>query len=216
MTVQAGETAADVAHAWLLRQVVELPWDQDAFLSEGQVAEATKVSRTPVREALLRLEADGMIRRVPHRGAFIPALSQRDIEALFEAREVIEQWACAKASSVAAPTERLFELIELQRGHLDDAVTFNTHDVEFHTRIVQLGGNQIFADVYRSLRNRQLRLGVRAVVQAHGRSETVLDEHRAIAEAIRDGDPAAAGRAVTAHLTTTATALRSRGPYLAG
>ena len=151
---------------------------------------------------------------MPHRGAFIPPLSQRNIDALFEARRVIEDWAAAKATHLRLQTERLFELIELQREHLDDPVEFNTYDVEFHTLIVQAGDNAIFADVYRSLRTRQLRLGVRAVVRTSGRSATVLDEHTAIARAIEQGDAESAVAAARRHLDITAAALMARGPHL--
>src|SRR5690606_31605175 len=84
------------AYLWLRDLIVRTPWDQEAFLSENAIAEASKISRTPVREALLRLEAEGLLRRIPHKGAFIPALTSDDIDEIMEVREVIGTWATRK------------------------------------------------------------------------------------------------------------------------
>ncbi|MET9775519.1 GntR family transcriptional regulator [Streptomyces sp. NPDC006367] len=202
-------TAADVAYDWMLRRIVALPSDEDMFLTETQVAEAAQVSRTPVREALTRLEGDGMVRRVPRRGALVPPMSRGDVDALFEARGVIEAWATAKAVSARAPlSARLSDVLARQAAVLDDPVAFNSLDVEFHTAIVSAGGNRVFTDVYRSLRHRQMRLGVRAVLRHRERGRDVLAEHRAIAAALARRDERAAVRAARDHLTSTVRALR--------
>lgn len=205
-------TAADVAYDWMLRKILALPSDEDMFLTETQVAEAAQVSRTPVREALTRLEGDGMVRRVPRRGALVPPMSRGDVDALFEARGVVEAWATAKAASARAPlSARLSDILARQAAVLDDPVAFNTLDVEFHTAIVSAGGNHVFTGLYRSLRHRQMRLGVRAVLRRHERSRDVLAEHRAIAAALALGDEEGAVRAARDHLTSTVQALRHEG-----
>ncbi|MFP3571102.1 GntR family transcriptional regulator, partial [Paraburkholderia sp. SIMBA_030] len=63
-------TSPEIAYLWLRREISSHPWDQDAFFTENAIAEAAGVSRTPVRDALLRLEAAGLLRRVPHKGAY--------------------------------------------------------------------------------------------------------------------------------------------------
>ncbi|MFH4285162.1 GntR family transcriptional regulator, partial [Acinetobacter baumannii] len=70
----------------------------EMFLSEAQVAAASGTSRTPVREALLRLEAEGFIRRVPHKGAYIPALTDKDVDDVMQARRVVEEWSIAQVA----------------------------------------------------------------------------------------------------------------------
>src|SRR4051812_50188386 len=66
------------------------------LITEGQVADALAMSRTPVREAFLRLEAEGLLRLFPKRGALVVAVSPAEVEAVLEARELVEGHALAK------------------------------------------------------------------------------------------------------------------------
>ncbi|MDP5225694.1 MULTISPECIES: GntR family transcriptional regulator [Arthrobacter] len=200
-------TAPEIAYEWLRREISALPWDQEIFLSESAIAEAAGVSRTPVREALLRLEASGLIRRVAHKGAFVPALTGRDIDDMVEVRRVIGDWAVRKVSQGPVPVEELQELLNRQAEALQDPVAFIEADVLFHQRIVSAAGNPIFASVYEAQRFKQLRMGLRAVVGSEERSRRVLDEHQTIVEALQTGDPDKASAASLAHLNSTLTAL---------
>jgi DNA-binding GntR family transcriptional regulator len=202
-------TAPETAYRWLRDAISALPWDEEAFLSENAVAEASGTSRTPVREALLRLEASGLVRRVPHKGAYVPALSSRDIESMMEARQIIEEWAVRKVARMQSPTGELDKLLEEQAQTLTDPVAFIECDIRFHKYIVATADNPVLEDVYDSLRFKQLRMGVKAVVDSEGRSDHVLREHREIVEAIGSGDPDLAVKAVLDHLSSTRAALRA-------
>jgi DNA-binding GntR family transcriptional regulator len=202
-------TAPEVAYLWLREAITSLPWDEEAFLSENFVAKESGTSRTPVREALLRLESEGLLRRVPHRGAHVPALSEKDIDSMMEARRVIEEWAVRKVTGTSYPTLRLEELLARQEEIISDAVQFIQCDIDFHKDIVTAAGNTVLEEVYGSLRDKQLRMGVRAVRDSQGRSDHVLAEHRAILEAIQSGDPAQAAQATGEHLASTLSALKS-------
>lgn len=202
-------TAPEVAYRWLRTAISELPWDEEAFLSENSVAEATGTSRTPVREALMRLETDGLIRRVPNKGAYVPSLSSRDIEAMMEARRIIEEWAVRKAVASLSSVEDLDHLLDEQSRILSDPVAFIECDIRFHKYILAAADNPILDDVYDSLRFKQLRMGVKAVVDGKGRSDHVLHEHRAIVEAIHTGDPESAVQAVRQHLASTLATLKA-------
>lgn len=201
-------TAPEVAYKWLRDVISELPWDEEAFLSENAIAEATGTSRTPVREALMRLETSGLVRRVPYKGAYVPALSSRDIESMMEAREVIEEWAVRKVVASRTHLEDLDSLLEEQAGSLEDPLAFIECDIRFHKYIVGAARNPIFDDVYGSLRFKQLRMGVRAVVDSEGRSDRVLEEHRRIVDSIKTGDSELAVKAVREHLASTLETLR--------
>ncbi|MFF2027700.1 GntR family transcriptional regulator, partial [Streptomyces sp. NPDC058171] len=127
-----GATAPELAYEWLKNTIITLPRDEEMFLSEAQVAASSGISRTPVREALLRLEAEGFIRRVPHKGAFIPALSDSDVEAIMQARRVVEEWSVTEvAPQPGLVPDRLRILLELQENDTDP-VDFIAHDLEFH------------------------------------------------------------------------------------
>lgn len=202
-------SAPEIAYRWLRDAISELPWDEEAFLSENSVAEATGTSRTPVREALLRLETDGLIRRVPNKGAYVPALTSKDIEGMMEARQIIEEWAVRKTVASLRSTGDLDHLLDEQSQKLADPVAFIECDIRFHKYIVAAADNPVLEDVYDSLRFKQLRIGVKAVQDSEGRSDHVLDEHRAIVKAIQSGNPDTAVEAVREHLASTLAALKA-------
>lgn len=196
------KSAVDDAYEWLREEVVQLPWDQEGYLSENELAKNSKFSRTPIREALLRLEAEGLVRRVPHRGVITPALRQENIEALMEVREVIEVWSVQKAIRTAMTTTGLWDLIEQQESTINDPTTFIRLDIEFHSRIVKHGNNEVFTNLYQAHRYKQLRLGIKAIGH-EGRINEVIREHSAIIEAIDSKDVSAAEESVLYHLKAT-------------
>lgn len=203
-------SAPEIAYRWLRDAITALPWDQEFFLSEQNVAEESGTSRTPVREALLRLEVSGLVRRIPHKGAYVPALSSRDIESMMEARQVIEEWAVTKITGQRELMGELDELLAHQAEILSDPIAFIECDFQFHRFIVERGQNDALQSVYESQRFKQLRMGVRAVVDSEGRSDHVLLEHRAIVDGIQSGNPDIAVAAVRDHLSSTLAALKKR------
>lgn len=196
-------TAPELAYEWLKNKIITLPREEEMFLTEAEVAAASGLSRTPVREALLRLQAEGFIRRVPHKGAFIPALSDSDVEAVMQARRVVEEWSVTEvARAPGAVPDRLYQILEAQSQDADP-VDFIAHDLEFHTTVIRAAGNPLMNDFYSSLRDRQMRMGVRILLEDQARKKQVLIEHRAIADALAGRDAQAAVDAVREHLETT-------------
>ncbi|MGQ3383196.1 GntR family transcriptional regulator [Glutamicibacter sp. TV12E] len=204
-------TAPERAYQWLRQQIAELPWDQEAFLSENSIAEAAQSSRTPVREALLRLEAEGLVRRIPHKGIYVPALTAADIEEIMEVRQVIGEWAtCQVAQRRPETVNRLQQLLDEQRGCLDDAVKFIELDIAFHKTIVEAAGNATLAQVYDSQRIKQERVGIQAVLATAERYAAVLAEHEAMLQAIASGDAEQAQLAARRHIHSTRDAISAR------
>ncbi|WP_280470794.1 GntR family transcriptional regulator [Nocardia farcinica] len=201
-------SAPELAYEWLKNTILTLPRDEEMFLSEAQVAAASGTSRTPVREALLRLEAEGFIRRVPHKGAYIPALTDKDVDDVMQARRVVEEWSIAQvAPNPGQVPDRLRELLAAQDADTDP-VEFIAHDLEFHTIVIRAAGNQVMHEFYRSLRDRQMRMGVRIMLSDERRKKQVLVEHGAIVDALAAGDTEAAIHAVREHLDTTLCSLK--------
>ncbi len=201
--VRAG-SAQDVAYRWLKRHIAGLPRDGGTFLTEGEVAEATGTSRTPVREALLRLEAEGFLEIMPKKGAFVPPISPAEVEAVMQARELVESWCVRRVTPAGQELlDTLDALVAKQEDLLDEPIAFIDCDRAFHRAIVRQAGNAVLVDFYESLRDRQIRMGLRAVAQEQNRARAVLAEHRAIVAALRDGEPEAAATAVATHLSST-------------
>jgi DNA-binding GntR family transcriptional regulator len=208
--------AQDSTYRWLKTHIAGLPRAEGTFLTEGEVATAAGTSRTPVREALLRLEAEGLVQIVPKKGAFVPPVSDRDISDVMEARSVVEEWSVERIATshrslnpeLNALVAELAMFVTEQEVAIDDAVTFIDLDRAFHRTIVRAAGNMVVENFYESLRDRQLRMGLRAVASAEGRAKRVLTEHRAIVRALGNRDAERATRAVRAHLDNTLGVLR--------
>lgn len=197
-------SAQAVAYDWLKEHICGLPRTESVFLSESEIAAATNTSRTPVREALLRLETEGFVQIIPKRGIFVPAISDTEVTAAMEARQLLEDWCVRQSATVAESlVPELERLLEEQTGLVDDPVGFIAADRAFHRAIVARAGNVVVTGFYESLRERQVRMGLSAVAGAAGRAAVVLEEHAAIVDALRTGEPETASAALHAHLAST-------------
>ncbi|MBC7267205.1 MAG: GntR family transcriptional regulator [Streptomyces sp.] len=183
--------AADRVYTHVKQAVLERRYEGGTLLTEGELAEAVGVSRTPVREALLRLEVEGLLKLYPKKGALVLPVSAQEIKDVVETRLLVEEHAARKA--VPAPpglVERLAELLEKQKRQAaeGDLAGAAVTDRCFHAEIVRSGGNEILSRLYDQLRDRQLRMGV-AVMHSHpDRIAKTLAEHEEILAALRSDD----------------------------
>lgn len=207
----AAPPAAERVYDHIKRGVLDRSYEGGTLLTEGHLAAAVGVSRTPVREALLRLEVEGLIKLYPKKGALVLAVSAQEIADVVETRLLVEEFAVRQAVP-ASPRllARLEELLDEQRlraeaGDLEEvAVT----DRCFHAEIVRDAGNQILSRLYDQMRDRQLRMGV-AVMEAHpDRVALNITEHAEILGAIRAGDADAAASCVRRHVGRVKTLIR--------
>ncbi|MGS2589021.1 GntR family transcriptional regulator [Streptomyces hebeiensis] len=196
--------AADRVYSHVKKAVLDRRYEGGTLLTEGELAEAVGVSRTPVREALLKLEVEGLIKLYPKKGALVLAVSAQEIADVVETRLLVEEFAVRKA--VPAPArllERLAELLEEQRRRAGegDLAAVAVTDRSFHAEIVRNAGNEILSKLYDQLRDRQLRMGV-AVMEAHpDRIAKNITEHAELLETIRAGDAEAAASCVRRHVS---------------
>ena len=201
---QGHRSAQDEIYAWLKRHIASLPRHEGVFLTEGEVAQQAGTSRTPVREALLRLEAEGFLKIVPKKGAFVAPVSDMDVEAVMQARALVEDWCVRRVVDTAdGLADELDRIIAEQEELIGDPVEFIDCDRKFHRTMVQSAGNPVLLDFYESLRDRQIRMGLRAVTSTEDRARQVLNEHQTIVDSLRDLDTDAAVLAVAAHLNNT-------------
>ncbi|MFF1543108.1 GntR family transcriptional regulator [Streptomyces sp. NPDC058291] len=195
--------AAERVYAHVKQGVLDRRYEGGALLTEGELADAVGVSRTPVREALLRLEAEGLIKLYPKKGALVLPVSAQEIADVVETRLLVEEHAARKA--VPAPAKllaRLEELLAQQREQAaaGDLAAAAVTDRCFHAEIVRSGGNEILSRLYDQLRDRQLRMGV-AVMHSHpDRIAKTLTEHAEILRALRSGDAERAVDLVHRHI----------------
>jgi DNA-binding GntR family transcriptional regulator len=174
------------------------------LLTEAEVALQHGASRTPAREALLRLESWGLVRLLPKKGALVTIPTSAERRDLLAVRSMLERNAVEGVVVDEARRTRLVtelgELLEEQAGRVDSPREFATLDYAFHRRIVRDDGNAVIAELARSLAPRLLRLTHRAVEANAGRLARLHAEHVELTRAIERGDPAAYARLVAAHL----------------
>lgn len=205
------DSAADRAYAFVKRQIVTGGYGGGTLISEGEVSTAVGVSRTPVREAFLRLEAEGLLRLYPKRGALVVPVSAEEIREVLDARLIIEEHAARTAIGAGRHHELAAELRailgEQADGRPRDAARFTEVDQRFHVTLASAAGNRLLAGFYATLRDRQLRMGTAALLRDPGRYDTILSEHAALADLIDSGDAGAVAVELTRHLTATKAAL---------
>jgi DNA-binding GntR family transcriptional regulator len=201
-------TAKDRAYEFTKGRVLDSTFAGGDLITEGEVADALGMSRTPVREAFLRLEGEGLLRLYPKRGALVVPVSVGEIDAVMETRMLVERFALDKVlgnGDREAVADALEIAIAAQEEYAASGDTdgFVAVDREFHTTFVTAAGNPILTGLYDSLRDRQQRMIITSLLRDTKRIESILVEHRQISAAIRAGDLARADAVLVAHLRGT-------------
>lgn len=173
-------------------------------LREEEVGERLALSRTPVREALRRLEADGIIEHRARIGAVVRELSHGEVVELYEMRVVLERTAAEFAAKHGTDAEfdtldDLNDQIELERESPARAAAINQ---DFHKGLYLAGRNRFLLEAARGLNNSLLLLGPTTFTDPE-RIDVVVKQHRDIVSALRQGDIEAAGATAEAHLQTS-------------
>lgn len=173
-------------------------------LREADVADRLSLSRTPVREALRKLEADGIIEHRARIGSVIRTLDWAEVVQLYEMRVVLERTAAEMAAKHACTAE--IDGLESINSTLADSMSDTPRAValnqDFHRSIQLAARNKFLLESARALNNALMLLGPTTLADAE-RIETVQKQHQAIIDAIRAGDVAGAGDAAETHLQTS-------------
>jgi DNA-binding GntR family transcriptional regulator len=202
----ASASASDRAYAALRARVVSGEVPGGTMLSEGEVADELGMSRTPVREAFLRLQAEGWMQLFPKRGALVRPIEPDELAEVVEARHLVESAAVrtvtADDGATTALVKSLRGLVAAQRVAAEsaDLDTFALLDVTFHQTIADAGGNSILTTFYSSLRDRQHRITARTVRAGQDRVEAILAQHTELVDLVGAGDAAGFEAALAAHL----------------
>ncbi len=176
------------------------------MLSEGEVAATLGVSRTPVREAFLLLEAEGLMRLFPKKGALVVPVSPDEVRDVMETRLMVETHAAARIAERGREDDDLVvelrDLCDLQQEALarGDLAAFVEWDRALHHAIVSRAGNAILTRLHDSLRDRQRRMTGATVRRDPGVTRRFLEEHVDIVDAIAEGRPEAARDLLAAHI----------------
>lgn len=193
-----------VAFAKLMQAIETGVYQPGDRLREVEIADRLALSRTPIREALRRLEAENIIEHRPRVGAVIRKLGQAEVVELYEMRLVLERTAAEMAAKHAAEAEvdALAALNDDIAQTGDNAPRAAAINQKFHRAIYLAGRNRFLLDAARAINNALLLLGPTTLADAD-RIATVVAQHTQIIEAISAGDIDGAGAAAEAHLQTS-------------
>ena len=173
-------------------------------LLEIELAKRFGVSRTPIREAIRKLESEGIIRHVPRVGAVVRRLGQSEIVELYEMRIVLEATAAEMAAKHASSAE-IATLEALNADMLNARAEPNTVariNRQFHVCIVKAARNQFLIHCYNDLSNALMLLG-KTTLDTQQRIDHVCAQHADIIRALHDRQGNAAADAMKAHMETS-------------
>lgn len=181
-----------------------------ARLRETEIADMLGISRTPVREAIRQLEADGLVIHLPRQGATIRTLDHAEVIELYEMRAVLEGTAARLTARVASAVE-LAELMDLNAELSAAGAGPAAQDLnrQFHRTLMESARNRFLVKAMSALQKTLLILGPTTLAEP-GRAAAAVAEHAAVLEALAARDAASAEAAMRAHVESALSA-RLRG-----
>lgn len=206
---------ADEVHDHLRTWIVDAVREPGVRLNIESVARELEVSPTPVREALSRLEAEGLVVKEPNRGwSIVPPLSTSAVEELFGLRLLLEPWAAGEAAARIDRRGAARLRAELRTcptapasGSFEDYRAIVEHDQRFHDLVLELAGNE---QVRAAFARTNCHVHLFRLSYGSSMGTEALAEHRAVVEAVVGGERGAAERAMRRHLTRARARLRER------
>ena len=197
-------TMPDVAYAWLRDEILGGAMEEGQALRQESLAATLGVSRVPVREALRRLEVEGLVVQRPRRGYVVASLDPDEIEEIFDLRRMLEQ----RAGFLATQRRTAQDVAELEAllHRMDGMAIASTADIDsfaernraFHDRLFQPCGRAHLLRMMVVLRNNVERY-IRVGALVTGSVDQVQNEHVAIFEAFRRGDAEEVGALCRLH-----------------
>ena len=196
----------------LKRDIVRGVYPAGEPLNEKDLAKKYKASRTPVREAALRLQQDRLLRIMPNRGYFVKEITLQELNDVYEYRIAVECTAAELAAIKATPSELLERLTDLaQNTYLADSLesymNFIEADTVLHVGIARLSRNEMLVRAVSEARIQMERI-MYAAIGIHYYGEVPTQEHMQIIKAIREHDPPAARKLMYEHI------IQSKGKVL--
>ncbi len=200
---ERGTTAASQVYQQLRAEIVTLQRKPGEPISEKDLAQAHGVSRTPVREAMLKLAAERLVEVFPQSGTFVARISLSDLPQTIVIRTALEEAAVRHAALRATPEQaaKLAAIIDRQRAMAAaaDREGFHLSDEDFHATLSETAG---LPGVWTLIQQVKVQIDRyrRLTLPEPGRMERVVEEHAAVVAAIAAHDPEAAARAIRLHL----------------
>lgn len=184
----------------LRQRIFNRELEPGGWIDELKIAEEFGISRTPLREALKVLAAEGLVTMKVRRGAYVTEMSDKDLRDVYHLLGLLESDAAAVVATHASAEQRqsLQDLHDELEGAANERERFFALNERFHLRILELADNRWRCQMVADLR-KVMKLNRHHSLLKQGRIEDSLQEHRAVLEAILAGDAPASQRAMQAH-----------------
>ncbi|MGW0492574.1 GntR family transcriptional regulator [Streptomyces olivaceus] len=206
MPLKTTQTAAERAYTHTKHRIIRGDLAGGDRLSEGQICGELQLSRTPVHEAFLRLEAERLIRLSSRQGATVSPIPPSEAADVLEMRDALERTAAVR---IAARRPDPAEVAAALSGSLrrqeaamaaGDVGAFVEADADFHAAVIGLAGNPIAVHFFDLLRDRQLRLAHVVLTSTDLAQAEALGDHRELAARLGAHDAAGYGAVLDRHL----------------
>lgn len=200
-------SATDGAYADTRTRIIDGGLSGGEVITEGQISAWLGISRTPVREAFLRLQSEGFLQLYPKRGAVVVPIAASEAVTICEAREVIETFAVEKIlteqdSTPQALLDQLWSYV-VDQGRFSrsgDFTAFSAADTAFHVALIDAAQNPHLTYLYAGLRDRHRRVAMSTTPRQPTDLRAVQASHHQLVELLERGDLDAMLSAVRAHL----------------
>lgn len=202
VSAERGRPARERVYLYVREQILRGRFAGGSFVEEEAISSAMGVSRTPVREAFHRLEAERFIDLLPRRGALVRQVTAQELLDLYEARRMIEGHAIGRIcrEEIPLPAEMSDILGELERLPQGDHFGRIELNRRFHFVMVAAVGNGVLSELYQSLGARQQRVAMTAISTDPSRTVRISREHEALLAALRSWNEAEALAVLEQHL----------------
>ena len=205
------------AYEFIKRKITMCEYAPNQLLSEAVLQEELGFSRTPVREAIGRLEQEGLLKVLPKRGIVVSGFTFSDISMIFEVRRLIEPYALRHYGSRLdlAEVKRYSEIFHAHMSS-NECTEFYHLDDQFHALLISVLENDYLLELYSRIQTQNTRLRVMSGQFIDSRMRRTMAEHAEIADACLENNWERAAIAMTKHLqyseeSSLATLLKSRG-----
>ncbi len=181
----------DWAYQWIKGAILNLTLAPGTQLHINNLTDEFNISRTPIREAFLRLEKDGLVRLIPRVGFFVTEITRRDLEELYEIRELLESRAIETAVNnlTDGDLQHIDNLIQASLVSVEenDAEKFLQTEIEFHTFLTNHSSNQRLISIMEGFRDLTLRWRTLSIRSSEN-LRLSHEEHQRVAEAVKNRD----------------------------
>ncbi len=194
-------TVSDSVYGWIKDAIVNGTFQPGEHIAQERLTELLGVSRTPVRDAMKRLEAEGLVVNKPHCGVVVFDATEEQLLEIYEIRILLEQYCAAKACLLA--TDEQIDKIEADNSAMrrspNTSRQFMTGDRNFHRDFCMMSGCASAIEILENLWNRCE--AFKAIYYSiDGKADSTLEEHAHIIQAFRDRDVETVKAVINSHL----------------